>query len=57
MQTLKWVGSFFEKVDLLSNFAGHWHLVHDRCAKHPQHVKHAFSRGSGGMPPQENFEN
>ena len=26
------------------------------CAKHNQHEKHATARGSGGMPPQENFE-
>ena len=27
------------------------------CAEHNRHVKHAIARGSGGMPPQENFEN
>ena len=26
------------------------------CAKHNQHAKHAKARGSGGMPPQENFK-
>ena len=25
-------------------------------AKHNQHAKHGNTRGSGGMPPQENFE-
>ena len=25
--------------------------------KHTQHVKHALTRGSGGMPSQEIFEN
>ena len=34
-----------------------WHLVHDGCAKHPQHAKHASSRGSGEHASQENFEN
>ena len=27
------------------------------CAKHNQHALHANARGSGGIPPQKNFEN
>ena len=42
-QNLMWVGSFQEKVDLFE-----FDMV--------QHAKHAKARGSGGMPPQENFE-
>jgi len=26
-------------------------------AEHNQHAKHSIARGSGGMPPQENFKN
>ena len=33
------------------------HLVHDRCAKHPQHAKHASCRGGlGACPPRKNLK-
>ena len=53
MQTLKRVGSFFEKWTYQVIFAGHWHVVHYRCAKHPQHEKHAYSRRVWGHAPPE----
>ena len=31
--------------------------LHQQCAKHTQHAKHANARGSGGMPPKKILKN